>query len=232
MNQPLNIFLQHTCVYTRSGLRLLLDELNHHDLTINLIEAGGLNISTSQELQHLNVDVFILELQVNSRNFSDMLRFMLEWLPRYAPQAKVIVMAPKNSIGRLTEYLLGLNNVCAVLDNGSPLEVLRLKLKVALQFRKQPPVCAFPAANLSSLELNILDYLLKGISVPDIAKQQGIHYKTVFSHKQSALRKLGVRSLNVLLTAGNRRKAATKALNRLFENCPKYNSDMTIMDEK
>lgn len=232
MNQPLNIFLQHNCVYTRSGLRLLLDELNHHDLTINLIEAGDLNISTSQELQRLAVDVFILELQVNSGNFSDMLRFMIEWLPRYAPQAKVIVMAAKGSMGQLTKYLSGLKSVYAVLDNGSPLEVLRLKLKTTLQFQKQVPVCAFPAVNLSRRELDVLDYLLKGISVPDIAKQQGINYKTVFSYKQSALRKLGVRSLNALLTTGQRRKAATSALNRLFQRCSKYNSVISAMDEK
>lgn len=232
MNQPLNIFLQHTCVYTRSGLRLLLDELSQYDLTINIIEAGDLNISTSQELQRLAVDVFILELQVNSKNFSDMLRFMIEWLPRYAPQAKIIVVAEKDSMGQLTQYLSGLKSVCAVLDKSSPLEVLRLKLKTTLQLQQPIPICTFPAVNLSSRELDVLDYLLKGISVPDIAKQQGIHYKTVFSHKQSALRKLGVRSLNALLTAGQKRKATTSALNRLFQRCPKYNAGITAMDEK
>lgn len=208
MENGTNIFLRHTCSYTREGIKSLLAEFGGIP-PINIIaEEKQLQPSLCRLVYNQKVDVFILGLQSNINNASELLNFLIKTLPSFFPKAKVIIMTQLNSLGKLKGYLLGLNNVSAVLDNGITLQEMRLCLTEILTLPKnvQPRPFQSSVIPLTHRELSVLGFLLKGKSTDEVAYKLRIHCKTVSSHKQSALHKLGIHSLHGLLMSGNNRE--------------------------
>ncbi|MFC0226159.1 helix-turn-helix domain-containing protein [Serratia aquatilis] len=208
MSNRVNIFLQHTCGYTREGLKSLLLELSE-EFPINIVaEDKQLQSNVSQLMLKPGVDFFILGLQSDGNNASEILSFIIKTVPSSFPDAKVIIMTQLNSMGGLKDYILGLNNVYAIIDNGSTLKEMRNHLIGVLNFSVDlsPRTFKLLVAPLTHRELSVLGFLLKGKSPDEVAHKLCINYKTVSSHKQSALHKLGIRSLNGLLTSGNNRE--------------------------
>lgn len=205
MGKTLNIALQHSCMFTREGIKSLLADLGS-GYPVNIVtEAGYLEINTYRILKTTGIDIFILGMQSAENNPSKILSFIIEWLPVFFPEAKVVIMTPVRSLGWLKDYLLGLSNVYSVLDSAASLQELRAQLKDILLFRQDAMPYRSRAIPLTHQELNVLGFLLKGTSALEIAQELRIHYKTVSNHKRSALHKLGIRSLHTLLTYGNSR---------------------------
>ncbi|WP_337264096.1 MULTISPECIES: helix-turn-helix domain-containing protein [unclassified Serratia (in: enterobacteria)] len=214
MENTSNIFLQHTCNYTREGIKSLLSELE--SITpINLVaDQGRLQPNIKWLMNNQNIDVFIFELQSHGNNLCEILSFIIKTLPVFYPEAKVVIMTQLNKLGRLKDYLSQLNNICAVLDNGITLQEMQLYLTQIIMLAKDcqsyPVQSSVPP--LTYQELSVLSFLLKGKSSNEVASKLCIHYKKVSHHKQSALQKLGVHSLHDLLMNGNKQELMNQLL--------------------
>jgi DNA-binding NarL/FixJ family response regulator len=208
MKNEINIFLQHTCSYTCEGIKVLLTEFSAITSINIIVEDEKFQSNLSRLVYNKDIDVFIICLQSEVNNACEILYFIIKMLPLFFPKARVIIMTQLNSLGKLNNYLLGLNNVCAVLDNRISLQEMRLRLTKILTLPKSVQPCLFQSSvtPLTHQELNVLGFLLKGKSTNEVAYKLCIHYKTVSSHKQSALHKLGIHSLHGLLTSGNNRE--------------------------
>lgn len=203
-----NVFLQHTCGYTREGIKSLLVDLDVEFPVSIVAEEKQFQSGFSRYMFNPGVDFFIIGLQSDGNNASEILSFIIKTVPLSFPNAKIIIMTQLNSMGRLKDYILGLNNVYAIIDNGITLKEMRNHLKSVLNYSVDFPPCNFKSlvTPLTHRELSVLGFLLKGKSPDEVAHKLCINYKTVSSHKQSALHKLGIRSLHGLLTSGNNRE--------------------------
>ncbi|MFN3071822.1 LuxR C-terminal-related transcriptional regulator [Serratia sp. J2] len=222
MRERTNIFLQHTCSYTREGIKSLLAELEDITPTNLIAEEKKLQPSLNRLMHKPDADIFILGLQSNGNNASEILSFIIKTVASFFPKARVIIMTELNSLGKLKDYLLGLNNVYAVLDNGITLKEMHLRLTEILTLPKSVQPCPFqsPVTPLTHQELSVLGFLLKGKSANEVAYKLRIHCKTVSSHKQSALHKLGIHSLHGLLTSGNNREMMYQLLHYQRKRTP------------
>lgn len=210
MNKRISIFLQNPCKYTQEGIKFLLNE-SHCDLEYN-ITTHPLEIGAHNTLRKNDVNIFILGLQGYSDNHFGILEFIMKWLPLVCPEARVIIMANTHSIGILKNYLLGLRNVYAVLDHAVSLQDFRIHLQNVIIGSRGVTPRKPTAIQLTHRELNVLKYLLKGMPILMVADALHIHYKTVSSHKRSALNKLEINSLHGLMKCGN----STHMMNNLL----------------
>lgn len=196
------IFIQNNCFYTRNGIELLINELKNDGLSVNVTaNVATLNATDYQILHKQHASIFILGLKKNNDDYGDFFYFILEWLPMHYPKAKVIIMANAQAIGQLKNYLLGLGNVIAVLDESIKMPELKLCLKKiiiekvsVIRDEKKVPL-------LTRQEIKVLVYLLKGTPTSQVAKTLGITHKTVSNHKCNALGKMGYVSLKKLMSS-------------------------------
>jgi len=212
MNKKISIFLHNLCTYTQEGIKHLQPEL-HCDSGCN-ITIKPFGVDTHTVLNNNDENIFILGLHGYSNSHVGSLEFIMNWLPICHHEVRVIIIAKTNSIGNLKNYLLGLKNVYAVLDHATALHEFRIHLQNAIMDSPGSSPRKPTISPLTNQELNVLKYLLKGMPVTMVADKLCIHYKTVSSHKRSALNKLGVNSLHRLMKCGN----DTSIMNELLRN--------------
>lgn len=188
-------------MYTREGVKSTLSSLSCKNIDIRIIaERKNLEISDYLSLSNTDVDIFILGLQNNYDSYGNALDFIIKWLPLYYPKAKVIIMAQTLIIGQLKNYLSGLGNVSAVLDNAVTINELNHYLQDAILNLPDVQQKSKPTIPLTHQEIKVLKYLLKGIPTLKVAKALEIHPKTVSAHKRAAMNKLGISSLHGLIS--------------------------------
>jgi DNA-binding NarL/FixJ family response regulator len=210
MNKRISIFLQNSCKYTQEGIKCLLNE-SYCDVEYN-ITTQPLGVGAHNTLRNNDVNIFIVGLQGYSDSHFGILEFIMKWLPVVCPEARVVIMANTHSIGTLKNYLLGLTNVYAVLDHAVTLQDFRMHLQSVIIGSQSIAPRKPTATQLTHQELNVLKYLLKGMPIFKVADAMRINYKTVSSHKRSALNKLGINSLHGLMKCGN----STHMMNELL----------------
>lgn len=128
MKKAANILLQHSCCYTREGIKSILTELNSISPINITAEQKQLTPDLSCLSPKQNIDVFILELQSYDNKERERLCFILNTLSKSFPKAKVVIMTPLNNLETLKDTLLQFNNVYAVLEQTSALQEMRLCL--------------------------------------------------------------------------------------------------------
>ncbi|PVZ83066.1 hypothetical protein C9426_27880 [Serratia sp. S1B] len=160
MNVSSKIFIQHTCMYTRNGIKLLLDKLKDNGLDINIsANVANFNATDLQAFDKNDEAIFILGLPTNNDDYTDFFYFIHEWLPMYSPCYKVVVIANDQSTVQLKEHLLSLHHVVAVLDQAMKLPELQLYLKnliIGVEPLKYNSKASTP---LSLQEIKVLDCL-------------------------------------------------------------------------
>ncbi|WP_160165605.1 LuxR C-terminal-related transcriptional regulator [Serratia sp. DD3] len=195
-----NLFIQHACMYTREGIKSTLSRLSCGNIDLTVIaEKKYLEISDYLALPGTDVDVFILGLQNTYDSYGNTLDFIIKWLPLHYPQAKVIIMAQTLILGRLKDYLSGLNNVSAVLDNAITINELSHYLQDTILNLPDVRQKSKSTTPLTHQEIKVLKYLLKGMPTLQVARTMQIHPKTVSAHKRAAMIKLGITSLHSLI---------------------------------
>ncbi|MFC0226145.1 helix-turn-helix transcriptional regulator [Serratia aquatilis] len=203
MKEGKSFYLQHACAYTREGIDFILRELSN-DLGLKISsDSVDLQSRAYHLWQNKDVDFFILGLQGNGYSYGTILDIIINQLPLYHPQAKVVIMAQANSIGRLKHYLSGLRNVITVLDYAISIEDLRKYLQALVTDSLEIAPRKQQATPLTYQEIKVLRHLLKGMPVLKVARTLEINQKTVSGHKRSALNKLGIPSLHGLMKCGN-----------------------------
>lgn len=212
MNKKVSFFLKNSCKYTQEGIKALLID-SYSDLDYN-ITTHPFGIGNHNTLINNDVNIFILGLQGYSDSHIGILEFIMRWLPICCPEARVVVMANTHLIGTLKNYLLGIKNVYAVLDNAIELHDFRIRLQSVIMGSQDVPLIKSTTVPLTHQEINVLKYLLTGMPVLMVADVLHINQKTVSSHKRSALNKLGINSLHGLIKCGNN----THLINELFRN--------------
>lgn len=132
----IKVSIQHACEYTKEGVNIILNDISC-DLGLDLTcilrrhKYGGFDALN-------DINIFILGLKSYSDNHAGILDFIIKWLPIYHPDARVVVMANTHTIGKLKDYLLGLVNVYAVLDNAMKLQDFRMHLRRVIVDSQHP----------------------------------------------------------------------------------------------
>ncbi|MFC0226136.1 helix-turn-helix transcriptional regulator [Serratia aquatilis] len=200
MNIRKSAFIQHSCMYTREGIKLTLANLIDNNIDVKVVaDESYLETKAFRLLYNKSVDVFILGLQGTGDSHGSILDFILQWLPMHYPEAKVVVMTQTRSIGQLKNYLLGLENVAAVLDDSIEISELQTHLQHIMMNSPQVGTIKKPVTPLTHQEIKVLGHLLKGVPVLKIASTLRINQKTVSAHKRAAMNKLGISSLHGLI---------------------------------
>ncbi|PVZ84280.1 hypothetical protein C9426_23575 [Serratia sp. S1B] len=140
MKKRKNIFLQHSCNYTRAGIKSILTESNT-DSTIDFVaEQKQLPHDLSWLKHQQNIDIFIFELPSTDNDTNERLSFIINTLATFSPKTKVVIMTQLNNLGTLKDSLLQFNNVYAVLEQTNTLQEMRLCLTdiLTLPNRFQP----------------------------------------------------------------------------------------------
>lgn len=208
------VFLQHSCNYTREGIKFLLASPEGTPVVVYEMKQLQINLGNLSGTIDADIDVFIFELQNYSCTATDLLYFIAKTMPLSFPKSKVIIMTELNSVGRFKDYILGFNNYSIILDNATKLDEMQLHLSeiIGLQgdfkIKKHPP----KMSRLTSREMNVLDLMLKGNTCVEVADMLSIHQKTVSAHKISALHKLGMRSMYGLLISERNQEMISKML--------------------
>lgn len=133
MGKRTSFFLQHTCNYALEGVKSVLATLGSEYLIDVVAETKLLPFNSSVLIIDIDVDFFILCLENNANAEIEMLSFIVETLSSHFPKAKIIFLTELNNIGKLKDYLLGVNSVCAILDDAITLVDMRLRLTEILK---------------------------------------------------------------------------------------------------
>ncbi|WP_337262019.1 MULTISPECIES: helix-turn-helix transcriptional regulator [unclassified Serratia (in: enterobacteria)] len=165
------------------------------------------------------LEMVILTLDNHCFNPVSLLNLLTQCLPGLHPNSKIVLIGDIIHMKMLKRYLGELNHPYIFLDISLPVFIMQQQLHSALQ------VCLPPAkvqnnrvpgaSQLSSREKMVLNRVLNGETIAIIATDLRLHYKTVNHYKRSALLKLGVYSLPMLLMQDYNRKMVGHILGHL-----------------
>ncbi|KFK94638.1 MULTISPECIES: LuxR C-terminal-related transcriptional regulator [unclassified Serratia (in: enterobacteria)] len=195
------VVLQCDCHFIRAGVEGVIKKSTlskHIEIIANTDE-----ITRCAELMFImhNIDIVILTL--SHRNYEPwfLLKFISNLLPRVQPGSQVLILNNRLNIESLKNYLRKLKNVHEIMDISLSLDELHKQLLSLSQNMSNSDLQTSQSSSpLSLRELEVLNRLLKGDATIQIAEDLRINYKTVSCHKRSALKKIGIRSLNPLLS--------------------------------
>lgn len=144
-------------------------------------------------LRQLAVDVAIIDLTLapGDRSSDELIPLLRECFP-HIPLLAFATLTPSARI----DHLLA-TGISGVVSKSEPLEMLSDAIvRISQGLCRLPADCLFPACReeLSRNEREVLDLLLAGLTVSEIALRRHRSVKTVSTQKVAALRKLGLRN--------------------------------------
>jgi len=191
------IMLYSDCQFVRAGLEYIIESHRKLSMMIDIIPIFDSREIFNQETELPDIVILASAL--------DMGRMVMQ-LSHYGAsalwsQANIILITPQGTSGGLTGYLQEIMNVCAVADMNVAIEALQDLLLSHLSYSLMAGHNRYRslASPLSVREKTVIEGLLQGKDMAQIASELQLHYKTVSTHKLKALAKLGTRSLQRLL---------------------------------
>ncbi|MGL5387403.1 MAG: LuxR C-terminal-related transcriptional regulator [Serratia sp. (in: enterobacteria)] len=185
---PVNLLIITHCAYTATGIKELCTDFTHW--RVNCISSNRFELK--EILIKQPIDLLILE--VGNMGKEMMTLFSLP----YSYQNKTILLTHRSScklrdLGRLA----GVN---AVVDKLIPLDLLKCVLHSAVCTLQEHTVLADHQIESQKLERVVLRALLSGLSQKKLATALGITTAAVSRYKMIALRRMGMTSLNEVIT--------------------------------
>lgn len=177
--------LYSDCQYTRCGLEYIIE--SHPELSKRI------KIIPYPEWGQILPEISILVL---CRNINGS-RLMQLGEKKFSGCKNVILITHLGKFTGVIRYLQDSMDVSTVLDINVTVETLQTLLLNILDSQGVPE--SYRYKPLSVREKEVFDALLRGKKTSQIATELQMNYKTVCSHKYTALAKLGSRSLEKLL---------------------------------
>ncbi len=192
--------LQCSCEFTRLGLETVLNSACDESDNNAVFSISSLKQAEDKLISQRGLGVIILELSYLNYNVLALLEVMNRHIPRHHPNSKVLIFTDAKCNDAVKRYLAGMENVSRVLSINDSIEKIKSEFSRINQPDQIEHTSVVKKTNvLSSREMNILQSLLKGKSVEQLACELTLNHKTISSHKRSAMRKLGIHSFPPLL---------------------------------
>ncbi|HEL2977359.1 TPA: response regulator transcription factor [Stenotrophomonas maltophilia] len=144
-------------------------------------------------LQRMPVDVAIIDLTLGQgdRSATELVSLLHNCFP-CVPLLAFATLTPTTHINQLID-----GGICGIVSKAEPLAMLSDAIvRISQGLTRLPPDFALPGGylELSRNEREVLDLLLAGLTVSEIALRRHRSIKTVSTQKTAALRKLGLRN--------------------------------------
>lgn len=146
-------------------------------------------------LRKMSVDVAIIDLALGrqDRSATELVSLLRDCFARVPlPLLAFATLSPTTHISQLIA-----SGISGIVSKAEPLALLSDAIvRVSQGLSRLPPDCTLPATfdELSRNEREVLDLLLAGLTVSEIALQRHRSVKTISTQKTAALRKLGLRN--------------------------------------
>ena len=192
------------CVMTRVGLQHLFIHGVQPACQLHMFKTGQEWATCSSHPSYEAVIYSVAESRLSRQQCMG----FLTHLKKTQPNAARVLLAKDEHQARVIHHLSAVS-LHAVFCKSSALPKLALQLKSLLSqchssglSRPELKSCE-KNLTLSPTEGKILDYMGKGLSVPDIARKMERNAKTIRSHKFNVMTKLGVHNDSELLCAAD-----------------------------
>ncbi len=163
------------------------------DDRFRIVASHGHSDGFIQALHRTQADVAIIDLTLgrDDRTSAQLIPLLRATFPR-TPLLAFATLSPSTHLHHLLEA-----GISGVVSKAEPLPMLSDAIvRVSQGLERLPPDCIVPAdcSELSRNEREVLDLLLSGLTVSEIAQRRHRSVKTVSTQKVAALRKLGLRN--------------------------------------
>lgn len=163
------------------------------DVRFNIVASHSFSNELIASLRQLAVDVAIIDLTLapGDRSTDELVPLLHRCFPRI-PLLAFATLTPTTRINHLLTM-----GISGVVSKAEPLAMLSDAIvRISQGLSRIPPDCMLPAnrEDLSRNEREVLDLLLAGLTVSEIALRRHRSVKTVSTQKVAALRKLGLRN--------------------------------------
>ncbi|EKT4091056.1 MULTISPECIES: response regulator transcription factor [Stenotrophomonas] len=177
----------HEVVRRGTGLHL------SQDARFRIIASHGHSDAFIQTLQKTRVDVAIIDLTLarDDRSSAELIPLLRSAFPR-TPLLAFATLSPATHLHHLLEA-----GISGIVSKAEPLPMLsEAIIRVSQGLERLPPDRTIPAdcGELSRNEREVLNLLLAGLTVSEIALHRHRSVKTVSTQKIAVLRKLGLRN--------------------------------------
>lgn len=199
------IFLMSQCQYTRLGLSELVESAGKHAVQVISVETPEQIVSHIQSDRHLPRKQSVIVVDLTCHEAPVMVKTLwFLW--------NLSVLYSEHHELRGTPCILfgcqrTLDNIRHPFVWVSPSQSLRQLQSVFLRILALPFQYIRRAHGFKSLSANerrVMNYLLGGETVDDIAKRMQIHYRNVCYYRQRAIFKIGLRNRNDIAWIMNR----------------------------
>ncbi|UAN44182.1 response regulator transcription factor [Serratia sp. JSRIV001] len=186
--EPKTLLVIAHCAYTIAGIKALCADYPHWQ--VNYITPNQLELK--EVLLKHPVDLLIMELGNRGKGMSTLFS-----LP-YGYQQKTILLASYSS--RKLQDLARLAGVNTIVDKFTSLYLLKLALHSAVYALQENSFSPTRYLEQKKLDHVVLRALLSGVHPKRIAAAMGISTSAVSRYKMIALRKMGMKNLNEVMT--------------------------------
>lgn len=199
------IFLMSQCQYTRLGLSELIESAGKHAVQVISVETPEQIVSHIQSDRDLSGKQSVIVVDLTCHEAPVMVKTLwFLW--------NLSVLYSEHHELRGTPCILfgcqrTLDNIRHPFAWVSPSQSLRQLQSVFLRILALPSRYIRRAHGFKSLSVNerrVMNYLLGGETVDDIAKRMQIHYRNVCYYRQRAIFKIGLRNRNDIAWIMNR----------------------------
>lgn len=199
------IFLMSQCQYTRLGLSELIESAGKHAVQVISVETPEQIVSHIQSDRHLPGKQSVIVVDLTCHEAPVMVKTLwFLW--------NLSVLYSEHHELRGTPCILfgcqrALDNIRHPFVWVSPSQSLRQLQSVFLRILALPSRYIRRSHGFKSLSVNerrVMNYLLGGDAVDDIAKRMQIHYRNVCYYRQRAIFKIGLRNRNDIAWIMNR----------------------------
>ncbi|WP_370608752.1 LuxR C-terminal-related transcriptional regulator [Citrobacter portucalensis] len=199
------IFLMSQCQYTRLGLFELIESAGKHAVQVISVETPEQIVSHILSDRHLPGKQSVIVVDLTCHEASVMVKAL--WFLWNLS----VLYSERQELSKTPCILLGyhgtLNNNRYPFVRISPSQGLRQLQNTFLRILTVPSRYIrreHGFKRLSANERRVINYLLAGDTVNDIAKRMRIHYRNVCYYRQRAIFKIGLRNRNDIAWIMNR----------------------------
>ena len=187
----------------REGLKRIVSSIDGMEVTG---EAGN-GTEVMQRVRELAFDVLLLDLSMPGRSGMELIKL----IRAEKPQLRILVLsmhqelqyavrAIKNGAsGYLTKESAPAQLEQAIRKVASGGAFISAEVAEQLALGAMPGSQAVPHESLSNREFEVLQLLVAGISLTDIANRLNLSVKTVSTHKTNLMQKMGLQNQNELI---------------------------------
>lgn len=199
------IFLMSQCQYTRLGLSELTESAGKHAVQVISVETPEQIVSHILSDRHISVKQSVIVVDLTCHEAPVMVKAL--WFLWNLS----VLYSERRELGGIPCILFGcqrtLDNVRHPFVWVSPSQGLRQLQNTFLRILTVPSRYIRREHGFKRLSVNerrIMNYLLAGDTVNDIAKRMQIHYRNVCYYRQRAIFKIGLRNRNDIAWIMNR----------------------------